>query len=277
MMKFRILLLITVGLLVASANADPQGFYYTGSDAPRGVDLVVNGGFEADVVADGTWAEIVPSGWVAHQAYGTKGAVWNPLGDGTGASDFPYTGVTGNVFMGGPDSGGYTKAIEQAWDAQLQVGETVILEADVGFAITDPPFAADSGWCGLHFYVIRDVTFVDTSRIGGSWSNETHPAYQTHYGMAGEYSWSAGAQLPWKTTYDGSMVHVKYEWTVLADDPITLWGGTALPNKAGLDIAILTLSYGDTALDNVTVTIVPEPATLSLLALGLGFVIRRKR
>jgi hypothetical protein len=267
MMKFRIvLLLITTGLLVATANAA----------SPRNTELVVNGGFEADIVADGTWLEAVPSGWYRGQYEGTKGAIWNPTGAGTGAADFPYTGVSGNVAMAGTKDAGYCKSLIQMWDVDLNVGETIVLEADAGFAITDPPFGADSGSLGAHIYVIRDVTYVDTSRVNGSWSNETSPVFQTMYRVAGEYSWSAGSILP-QPGSDGSMIHFKYTYDILLNDPITLWGGTALPNKAGLDVSILMLGYGDTAFDNVSVKIIPEPATLSLLALGLGFVIRRKR
>ena len=260
MMKFRIvLLLITAGLFVASANA---------------VELVVNGDYEADVVADGGTMDGVPSGWMPHQSYGTRGMLWNPTGTGTAASSFPYTGVTGNIWMPMSTANGGAKMIEQMWDVNLQPGMKVTLEGDMGYAITDPPFASNSGWGGVHLYAIKDVTFVDTARVNGSWSNETSPTYQTHYAIAGEYSWTTkGTGLPYKTSYDGSMVHYKFTWQVDGSGPVTLWHGTKVADYVGLDLAILLLGYGDAGFDNVSVKVIPEPATLSLLALGLGFVI----
>jgi hypothetical protein len=123
MMKFRIvLLLITAGLFVTSADAaDMYG------------ELIVNGGFEADYVADGTWLEAVPSGWLKYQWNGTKGAIWNPAGTGTGAGDYPGTGVNGNIFMAGPLNSGYTKQLVQMWDVNISVGDKVTLTAIMVF------------------------------------------------------------------------------------------------------------------------------------------------
>jgi len=107
--------------------------------------------------------------------------------------------------------------------------------------------------------------------------------YQVSLNYRGNNWGGAGVSIQYK---DSSWNYVNYEWSTLytGDGSDTGWQSftspiwTAPANTAYVEVRLDGYGWSDTYIDNVTLTVIPEPSSAVLLGLGaVAFLINRRR
>lgn len=223
-------------------------FFVACPGAHGGQVMIVNPGFETPALVDDDWAYTSGDpneGWGYYNNDGNHGP-WNPTTTEypAGAPEGQNVGWTepGEDGTGAVVPGGYAQVLTE----KLKVGMTYTLTVEVGNAI-------GYDWGGYAVQLLAG----GTQAPGGTYSGEVTGGTLLNEDD-NELTIADG-------TFETSTVTYTYD-----------------PQHSGLlgeplQIRLLALGWDEVEFDDVRLDVVPEPATMSLLALGGIALLRRKR
>jgi hypothetical protein len=219
-------------------------------------------------------------------------------GDISGANILGSTPIVGGVWQGndsgttftyGGNSAGHTEAtttsmytdgsarsIYSIFTSTLGAGQTLTLSYDlIGFGNGLP---SSPGFAGVSLYSGLTSANSDGSQNGGSEKEFVgEPNGNTHIGLDQAISGfqnSGNTTVPTLLTF--TYVYDTGAWT------FTSTGGINMSGTGPADVALNSLQIhngnsGDLDLNNLTVTIVPEPTTIALVGAGMGLLCFMRR
>ncbi len=161
-------------------------------------NLLVNGSFEADVLSDDTLSGFGngPSGWVLPGGYNPPKdvQVWNPLGNGDLADEFPVFGrIPDGDNVSYHIAGQYGSTLFQVIEIPggMQAGETYTFSGYAGYPVSDPAAGLGEEKALIRLYSIEDPAdpFAEYDTI----------LEKTTWG--GDFSISAGTFTPFRFSF----------------------------------------------------------------------------
>lgn len=227
-------------------------------------NLLVNPSFEDDVLADGTMTGqyVYPQGWTDGDPLGIRSPkrdvrVWNPTGDGTGADFFPDSGIPGGENVSYHIEGQYGPALAQvvSLGAPLQAGDAFDFSFYYGAPNVDPTGLTSTLNAKYSVYALASGT--------------GNPFVVGNY-VEVDSKWTWGSGDAFMSPIAGSEGRFKYLETVV-DIPD---GSDAIGFEY---LMVYLIGYNGACFDEVSLDVVPEPATLGLLLAGAAFVARKRK
>lgn len=229
--------------------------------ATSSANLLINPSFEDDILADGTLTGqyAYPQGWFDGDPLGIRNPkrdvrVWNPAGDGTGADEFPDSGIPGGENVSYHVTGQYGPALAQivTLDNPLAAGDSFDFSFYYGAPNVDPTGLTPN--LNVIYYIYGLVNPTGNPFAAGNYAQ-----------IDSKFTWGSG---------DTFMSAVSQGRFKQLDTTFTIPDGSSAIGMENLMVYLV--AYSGVCFDEVV--LVPEPATLSLLLAGMGLgIIKRKR